>query len=97
MSDDKKWERTSSKFLNCSYAIFAVASQNVVGLLAHECNKFSAIRNVDRLNSNVCFSITGAIPIEILSAIAPCKAFVFADDCDRVFALADFTCFKTTA
>ena len=71
--------------------------EDFVGFFAHHCNKFHAIRNIHRHCAIVGIWIARAIPIEICTAVAPCKAFIFADDSDVNFSFAEFSSFKTSA
>ena len=56
--------------------------QDGVGIFTHQLLQLSFIGNIDRFASYMCIGITGAVPIEVIAAIAPTEAFVFANDGD---------------
>ena len=70
--------------------------QDVVSVLSHERYEFSSVRYVNWLAPNMGIGIACAVPIEVISAIAPRKSFVFTNDRYRIFALANFANFKTS-
>ena len=57
----------------------AVFGEHGVRLLAHQRNQLVPVGDVDRLDRHVSFGVAAAVPVEIVTALAPAPPVEFRD------------------